>query len=193
MRLRLPRLPAMEKMHHSKCPRVLHLCCYEESFQMNAYLKFTSCGLEEDNLLCLATIWSVDPNIVPLVTGTKSFIEAWSCLERTDANASRSHKLNLKTTLARINMDTMSVNDYLLTIKHMANDLALIGALVSEDELLLHVLNDLNLEYKKLGVVMCAKENPISFKKLHHKLIHHEIYLKRNKERKESFRCYFTI
>ena len=45
----------------------------------------------------------------------------------------------------------------------MANDLALIGALDSEDELL-HVLSDLNLEYKKLGVVMCAKENPISFR-----------------------------
>ena len=39
MRLRLPRLAAMGKMHHSKCPRVLHLCCYEESFQMNAYLR----------------------------------------------------------------------------------------------------------------------------------------------------------
>ncbi|KAL6318825.1 hypothetical protein AAG906_001298 [Vitis piasezkii] len=86
--------------------------------------------IREDYLLCLATIWSVDPNIVPLVTGTKSFIEAWSCLERTYANASRSHELNLKTTL------------------HVANDLALIDALVSEDELLLHVLSDLNLEYQ---------------------------------------------
>ena len=44
----------------------------------------------------------------------------------------------------------MSVSDYQITIKHMADELALIGAPLSEDEILLHVLNDLSLEYKEL-------------------------------------------
>nr|CAN63537.1 hypothetical protein VITISV_002861 [Vitis vinifera] len=95
--------------------------------------------------------------------------------------------LNLKTTLARTNMDTMSVSEYLMTIKHMADELALIGASLSEDEILLHVLNGLSPKYKELGVVMCVRDTPISFEELHDKLIEHEIYLKRDMEMKEIF------
>ncbi|KAL6335023.1 hypothetical protein AAG906_023828 [Vitis piasezkii] len=102
------------------------------------------------HLLCLEIIGSVDLSIVPLVAGAKSSAEAWSCLKRTYDNASRSRNLYLKATLARTKMDTMSVSDYQITIKHMADELALIGAPLSEDEILLHVLNDLSLEYKEL-------------------------------------------
>ena len=81
----------------------------------------------------------------------------------------------------------MSVSEYLMTIKHMADELALIGASLSEDEILLHVLNGLSPKYKELGVVMCVRDTPISFEELHDKLIEHEIYLKRDMEMKEIF------
>ena len=81
----------------------------------------------------------------------------------------------------------MSVSEYLMTIKHMADELALIGASLSEDEILLHVLNGLSPKYKELGVVMCVRDTPISFEELHDKLIEHEIYLKRDMEMKENF------
>ena len=143
--------------------------------------------MRQDHLLYLAIIRSNYPNIVPLIMGTKSSVEAWSCLKRTYVNASRSRILDMKTTLARTNMGTMSISEYLITIKHMVDELALIGALLSEDEILLHVLNGPSPYYKEVGVVMRVRDTLISFEELHNKLIEHEIYLKRDMERKESF------
>eukprot|EP00261_Vitis_vinifera_P018654 XP_010648826.1 PREDICTED: uncharacterized protein LOC104879059 [Vitis vinifera] len=143
--------------------------------------------MRQDHLLYLAIIRSSYPNIVPLIMGTKSSTEAWSCLKRTYVNASRSRILDMKTTLAKTNMGTMSISEYLITIKHMVDELALIGASLSEDEILLHVLNGPSPYYKEVGVVMRVRDTLISFEELHNKLIEHEIYLKRDMERKESF------
>ena len=149
-------------------------------------IRLTSYGWDKIISFALQSLGPLIPAAF-LVIGTKSSAKAWSCLKKTYANASRSQILNLKTTLARTNMDTMSVSEYLMTIKHMADELALIGASLSEDEILLHVLNGLSPKYKELGVVMCVRDTPISFEELHDKLIEHEIYLKRDMEMKENF------
>ncbi|KAL6342058.1 hypothetical protein AAG906_038305 [Vitis piasezkii] len=62
--------------------------------------------------------------------------------------------LNLKTTLARTNMDTMSVK---MRVHNMADELALIGASLSEDEILPHVLNGLSPENTKNLVLPCVQ------------------------------------
>ena len=117
--------------------------------------------MRQDHLLYLAIIRSNYPNIVPLIMGTKSSAEAWSCLKRTYVNVSRSRILNMKTTLARTNMGTMSISEYLITINHMVDELALISASLSEYEILLHVLNGLSPYYKEVGVVMRVRDTPI--------------------------------
>ena len=81
----------------------------------------------------------------------------------------------------------MSISEYLITINHMVDELALISASLSEYEILLPVLNGLSPYYKEVGVVMRVRDTPIWFEELHDKLIEHEIYLKQDMKRKESF------
>ena len=119
-------------------------------------IRLTSYGWDKIISFALQSLGPLIPAAF-LVIGTKSSAKAWSCLKKTYANASRSQILNLKTTLARTNMDTMSVSEYLMTIKHMADELALIGASLSEDEILLHVLNGLSPENTKNLVLPCVQ------------------------------------
>lgn len=60
----------------------------------------------------------------------------------------------------------------------IADDLALIGHPLSDKEVIVHILNSLGDEYKKLTIIIWARESPISFDELYDKLIDHEIYLK---------------
>lgn len=66
------------------------------------------------------------------------------------------------------------VSEYVQKVKSICDELALINALLADDDLILYSLNSLGLEFKKPIVVIHAQENPIFFEKLHDKLIEHE-------------------
>ncbi|KAJ0039048.1 hypothetical protein Pint_22927 [Pistacia integerrima] len=71
-------------------------------------------------------------------------------------------------------------------IKTVANDLALIGHPLTEDEIVHHVLRDLTFEFKEISVGIRARSEAISFEELYEKLSDHEMFLKLDDAHKDS-------
>lgn len=63
-------------------------------------------------------------------------------------------------------------------IKKVADELAIVGDPLSDDDLTMHVLNVLKSEYKEIVSSVRARESPITFEELYDKLEDHEIDLK---------------
>ena len=59
--------------------------------------------------------------------------------------------------------DSKSIAEYMQTIKTIADDLALIGYPLSEDELIIHVLNGLDNDFKEINATIWAKDSPVTF------------------------------
>ena len=64
-------------------------------------------------------------------------------------------------------------------IKVIIDDLVLIGHPLSDEEVIVHTLNNLGDDYKELAVEVRAHDLLMSFEELYEKLISYESYLKR--------------
>lgn len=63
-------------------------------------------------------------------------------------------------------------------IKKVADELAIVGDPLSDDDLTIHVLNVLKSEYKEIVSSVRVRGSPITFEELYDKLEDHEIDLK---------------
>jgi hypothetical protein len=70
------------------------------------------------------------------------------------------------------------VSEFLHTVKAIADELSLIDAPVSDDDLTLYVLNGLGSEFRDMVAPIHTRETALSFAELHDLLIGHEQYLK---------------
>ena len=68
---------------------------------------------------------------------------------------------------------------FLPVIKVITDELSLIDALVSDDDLTFYVLNGLGSELRDMVAPIGTKETTLSFAELHDLLIGHEHYIKR--------------
>jgi hypothetical protein len=87
--------------------------------------------------------------------------------------------MQLKEDLTLIQRGTRTVTEFLYSIKSIADELALIDAPLSADDITLYVLNGLGPEYREMVAPIRTCESALSFEELHDLLIGHESYLKR--------------
>jgi hypothetical protein len=132
----------------------------------------------QEQLLLYAIHISVSDSIAPLITSTTASQEAWDKLTRLYASRSRSRVMSLKECLVRPR-DSSSLNEYLCSIKTIANELALIDTPVSDYDITIAILNGVGHKFKELTTGIHAWEHHISYEELHDKLIDYEAYLKR--------------
>lgn len=86
-------------------------------------------------------------NVLPYVVVLHTSKAVWDALEQRYASLSRSHIIQLKKQLQTAKKGTSSMQDYQQQIKHLADKLAACAAPVSEDDLILHILDGLPSEY----------------------------------------------
>jgi hypothetical protein len=134
--------------------------------------------MRQDQLLLHAICISVSNSIAPLIASATASKDAWDKLTRLYASRSWSHVMSLKECLVRPR-DSCSLNEYLCSIKTIADELALIDTLVSDDDITIAILNGVGHDFKELTAGIRAREHPISYEELHDKLIDYEAYLKR--------------
>jgi len=72
---------------------------------------------------------------------------------------------------------TLSIIDFLQSIKAKANELTVLGVPIDNEDLTDKILNELGDEYRELVRVVQARENAISFGELHEKLLMFEAFL----------------
>lgn len=132
----------------------------------------------QDQLLLHAIFASVSEQVTPLLASATTSHAAWTKLSKLYASRSRSRVMSLKDRLAKPR-DSKPMTEYLQTIKTTSDELALIDAPVSEDDLLLHILNGIGSEFKDLAGALRVHESDISFEELHDKLVDYEAFLQK--------------
>ena len=65
---------------------------------------------------------------------------------------------------------SQSLAKYMQTIKIIVDDLACMGYPLSEDEIIFHVLNRLDNDFKEISVAIRAKDSLVAFEEFHNKL-----------------------
>ncbi|KAG6774882.1 hypothetical protein POTOM_022260 [Populus tomentosa] len=125
----------------------------------------------QDQLILNAIIGSITPAIIPFIASAKTSREAWSILAATYATPSRGRIKQVKSQLRLLTKGSLSITDFLQSVKAKANELAVLGAPVDNEDLTDKILDELSDEYRELVRAVQARENAISFDELHEKLL----------------------
>ena len=133
--------------------------------------------IRQDQLILNAIIGSLSPTIISFVARAKTSMEAWTILANTYAKPSRGRVKQVKALLKNSTKGTQSITDFLHSVKARADELALLGAPVDDDDLTERILDELDDDYKELVRAVQARDNPISFDELHEKLLTFEASL----------------
>lgn len=87
--------------------------------------------------------------------------------------------MTLKSKLSLMNEENNLVDDYLQSTRSIADELTLAQSLVSDDGLVIIILNGLSLSFNNIATTLQARETTITYVELHKKLANHEPILKR--------------
>lgn len=110
----------------------------------------------------------------PLVSSASTAREAWERLHSSFASSSRLHIISLKSKHAQNPKGTRSVTKFLHEVRSIIDALALAQSLVSEEDLMVHILLQLGEDYKTIAAAIKVQDNPISYSELFDKLTNYE-------------------
>ena len=133
--------------------------------------------IRQDQLLLNAIIGSITPTIIPFIARATTAREAWNILPATYATPSRGHIKQVKANLKALIKGTLSITDFLQSVKARADELAVLGAPVDNEDLTDKILEELGENYRELVRAVQARENAISFDELYEKLLMFEASL----------------
>ncbi|XP_038970557.1 uncharacterized protein LOC120104097 [Phoenix dactylifera] len=133
----------------------------------------------QDKLILSVILASVSDVVIPLIATSKTSQDAWSKLTKLYTSHSYTRVMQLKEELTLIQHGSRNVTEILQTIKALIDELALIDAPLSDDDITLYVLNGLGTEYQNIAAPIRARESSPSFEELHNLLVGIESYLKR--------------
>ncbi|CAH9080698.1 unnamed protein product [Cuscuta epithymum] len=104
----------------------------------------------QDRTIISALIGSCSDTIQPLISSATTAKSAWDKLILTYANTSRGRIISLKSSIARTKRGNRSITDYLTERYAIAEDLALAQNPISDEDLVVHILNGLGPEYSNI-------------------------------------------
>ena len=105
----------------------------------------------------------------------------------TYAKPSRGRIKQVKTHLKNLTKGSQTVTDFLQTVKARADELAILGAPMEEDDLKEKIQDGLGYEYKELVRAVQARDTPITFDELREKLLNYEAALPGTKSEPAQF------
>ncbi|GAV90626.1 UBN2_3 domain-containing protein, partial [Cephalotus follicularis] len=108
---------------------------------------------EKDQMFLSWINATLSESALPYIVGVTSSMEAWAILNRRYASTTPSHVMALKRQLNRIKRDNLSMQEYLHKFKVLSDQLAARGSPISDDDLVLHVLDGLPSSYRQFTSV----------------------------------------
>ncbi|PWA77021.1 jacalin-like lectin domain-containing protein [Artemisia annua] len=134
----------------------------------------------QDQMVISALLGSCSDQIQPIISSAKTAREAWELLNSSYASSSRSRIISLKSRLAKNPKGTRSISEYLHEMKSIFDELALTQSPIPEEDLVIHVMNQLGDDYASLVASFKTRDTTIAFPDLFEKLLDHERTLKEN-------------
>nr|XP_017217104.1 PREDICTED: uncharacterized protein LOC108194661 [Daucus carota subsp. sativus] len=132
----------------------------------------------QDKIILSALLGSCHETIQPLVSTALSAKEMWERIVIMFANKSRSRVMSLKSHLLSNPCGSRPISEYLRDIRTTADELAIAGHPMADDDLVLLTLNGLSDEYSNIRSAIKVREAPMTFAALHEQLVDHERGLK---------------
>ncbi|KAJ0456166.1 putative RNA-directed DNA polymerase [Helianthus annuus] len=132
----------------------------------------------QDQIIISALLGSLSETIQPIVSSAETARQAWDNLNASYASTSRSRIIFLKSKLAKNPKGTRTITEFLHDMKNVADALALAQSPVKEEDLIVHILNQLGDEYSNMVAAIKARDNSISYPELFDKLVDFEQSIK---------------
>jgi hypothetical protein len=129
----------------------------------------------QDQMIISALLGSCSDQIQPIVSSAKTARKAWELLNSSYASHSRSRIISLKSRLAKNPRGNRSISDYLHEMKSLFDELAIAQSPMSEEDLVVHIMNQLGDNYSNLVASFRTCDTTISFSDLFEKLLDHEL------------------
>ncbi|KAF5454886.1 hypothetical protein F2P56_024519 [Juglans regia] len=156
------------------CPSLSGVSSAEQAAVKVAY----SHWILQDKLLLNAILAGVSKSVVSHIATTETSMAAWKTLTRLYASHSCTRVMQLKEDLTLLQRGSRPITEYLHSVKSIADELALIDTPMTNDDLMLYILNGLGLEFREIVVPIRTHATSLTFEELHDLLLGHERYLK---------------
>ena len=79
--------------------------------------------------------------------------------------------------LQSLKKGALSISDYVLKMRNIANMLSTLGKPIPDEDLILYILGRLGLEFEKIVVNITSRSETISLQEIHYFLQSHEVHL----------------
>ena len=104
--------------------------------------------IRQDKLILSAILASTTSTITPFISATQTSQQAWQKLHTMYASKSRTRAMQLKEELTMIMKGNQTVQEYLHTVKALADEISLIDHPIADDDLTLYILNGLGSDFR---------------------------------------------
>ncbi|KAJ0496349.1 putative RNA-directed DNA polymerase [Helianthus annuus] len=138
------------------------------------YLKW----FRQDQMIISAILGSCSDQIQPIISSADTARQAWDLLNSSYASGSQSRIISLKSRLAKNPRSSRTITEFLNDMKSIFDELALTQSLIPEEDLVVHVMNQLGDDYANLVAALKTRDTTIAFPDLFEKLLDHERTLK---------------
>ena len=143
--------------------------------------------IRQNQLILNALVGSLSPTIIPFIARAKTSAKAWLILANTYAKPSRWRMKQVKNQIKNLTKGSQSVIEFLQLVKCRADELAILGAPMNEDDLTEKILDGLRDDYKGLIRAVQARDTMIMLDELHEKLLNFEASLQGVKSEPSHF------
>ncbi|XP_026451202.1 uncharacterized protein LOC113351428 [Papaver somniferum] len=130
-----------------------------------------------DNTLILWLQSTIFDFVVFYVVIVESARELRCSIESRFDHTSTKHVIQIHTKLQTLKLGSGPMATYLGEIKKLTNQLSVSGSEISNDELMVLVLNGIGQEYNSFSTSICVKNPPIYFDELHNLLLCEEVFV----------------
>nr|XP_016463937.1 PREDICTED: uncharacterized protein LOC107786936 [Nicotiana tabacum] len=138
----------------------------------------------QDQLIQNALMASVEPTIASTVAAANISKQAWDSLHTAYANKSQTRIFSLCDQHARITKDTIPITEYPQRIRSLLDELATVGAPVTNSELIVKILSGLGPEFREISADIRVRDTTITYEELYEKLLDHELYIRHEEAKK---------
>lgn len=105
---------------------------------------------------------SISESMLGHVVRCTSSYQILCTLEQLAAGNSRARLLQLRFQLQSVKKGSLSINDYILKMKSIANGINVAGQAISDEDLILYILGGLGSEYDPVVINLTSRQDSIS-------------------------------
>ncbi|XP_020695100.2 uncharacterized protein LOC110108686 [Dendrobium catenatum] len=139
-----------------------------------------------DKHLITALCSTISPPLLPYVITVTTSQEVWTTLERQLQSTSRSRVIQLKNELHHIQMNNLTMQQYLSQIKNIVDNIAAAGTKIDPEDVVLYTLNGLPPSYNSFKTAIRTSPLPVDLNNLYSLLCSEEIHINQDLQKDQS-------